>query len=338
MSAVNERFVTDTGSGFLISPPSYSSLEPELELSKTASSSPLGQSSTGDLANVASPSSIPHAETPEQTPRQGVHRIPRPPQEASFEYRLSAHDLSLHTLPLQHGGLRSLENDAQVERRMRSSWVTEDDSAFWTARGTLRGSHLRIGDEILIPVGDSAMDREPVDTSHERDNVEEEEEREVIVVWRREAFQTPIKRPPTTTSSPTSDLSDESPPPPRILYIFHPPPDPAAQQSVGAPLDPWRFLTVAQDQLEKSFWRLIMPSISGLVGMGESLAEVFGGVPEDLPGRVYAQETIYTLRLPPETSAAKNEGLENTVRPVLLKKRAGIPAWEAREREHWRLM
>lgn len=45
--------------------------------------------------------------------------------------------------------------------------------------------------------------------------------------------------------------------------------------------------------------------------------------------RLYADETIYTLRLPKESVQALDLG--NTAKPVMIRKRAGIPAWEGKE-------
>lgn len=45
--------------------------------------------------------------------------------------------------------------------------------------------------------------------------------------------------------------------------------------------------------------------------------------------RLYADETVYTLRLPEES--VKTLDLGNTARPIMVRKRAGIPAWDGKE-------
>lgn len=47
--------------------------------------------------------------------------------------------------------------------------------------------------------------------------------------------------------------------------------------------------------------------------------------------RLYADETIYTLRLPAESAKELDQlDLGNTARPILVRKRGGLPAWDAR--------
>lgn len=45
--------------------------------------------------------------------------------------------------------------------------------------------------------------------------------------------------------------------------------------------------------------------------------------------RLYADETIYTLRLPAEAAGELGQlDLGNTARPILVRKRGGLPAWD----------
>ena len=46
------------------------------------------------------------------------------------------------------------------------------------------------------------------------------------------------------------------------------------------------------------------------------------------PARTYACETVYTLRMPvPAEELETKLDLENTVRPIVVRKRAGMPMW-----------
>ena len=54
--------------------------------------------------------------------------------------------------------------------------------------------------------------------------------------------------------------------------------------------------------------------------------------PEETPhqAKLYADETVYTLRFPVGSNVATLD-LGNTARPVLLRKRGRIPSWDAQQ-------
>nr|XP_031859731.1 uncharacterized protein CI109_004803 [Kwoniella shandongensis]KAA5526803.1 hypothetical protein CI109_004803 [Kwoniella shandongensis] len=235
-----------------------------------------------------------------------------------------------------------------------STRATEDEGSFWTARGTLRS--------VVAP---QVRDADGDDMALEAEVVKEEE---VLVLIHELAKRSkPSSQHPifvsddnddsfAATETETSSLwtYGETPMPSRVLYLFHPPPRLSHTPlfSGAITLDPWSWLDKGREQIEKAFWGLIMPSVSGLVGMGEflgatvpslmtlnpaqtSLPLALGDASSDLDRpHLYSQETIYTLRLPVQSDVEGKEGEINlgpTVRPVLVKKRAGMPTWSDRD-------
>jgi hypothetical protein len=52
--------------------------------------------------------------------------------------------------------------------------------------------------------------------------------------------------------------------------------------------------------------------------------------------RLYAEETVYTLRMPPTLGTASGCDLGPTVRPVWVKKRAALPVFVEKAEPGWR--
>ncbi|EIW71715.1 hypothetical protein TREMEDRAFT_60631 [Tremella mesenterica DSM 1558] len=142
-----------------------------------------------------------------------------------------------------------------------------------------------------------------------------------------------------------SDLG--SPMPSRILYIFHPlPATPLSQTHVE--LD--GMMKQVKNHAGEAFWRMIGPSLTGMGVMVNAFEGVVSGLgnmfispttpsPVETPHipKVYACETVYTLRMP-QSETTKDDGnldLGNTIRPVFVKKRGAIPDWENTEGRWW---
>ncbi|OCF37157.1 hypothetical protein I316_01064 [Kwoniella heveanensis BCC8398] len=245
---------------------------------------------------------------------------------------------------------------------------------------------------------------------------------------------TPIRTPPATHLQEWS--YGESPGPSRVLYLFHPPSSTTNNEpnfinplslcltslsGVGSiNLDAWSWLDSARESLERAFWGILMPSVSGVVGVSEKVSSglasfitllpipatlaIEGSVAwqastsvkteaEDIPRtwardatykfqasaslrgspvssppsspsklhaavpgiglpspgdnksmvqytpRLYDQETLYTLRLPPTPVSNDGTGgpdleLGPTMKPIHVKKRASLP-WHTEQHKAW---
>ncbi|KAK8849536.1 hypothetical protein IAR55_004870 [Kwoniella newhampshirensis] len=232
------------------------------------------------------------------------------------------HDTTLKFTDAQNKVIERLVGEHGTTGRLGTgSWfggTTEDEGSFWTARGTLRSviaSQLKEGTET-------------------REMIEEQE----VLVLVHETFKPKKSSHPIFVSEEDDDVAEsedsqwtygETPFPSRVLYLFHTPPGPrSAPMFTGAiNVDPWSWLEKGREQMEKAFWGLIMPSVSGLMGVGQFLGTTVPTLMTLIPAnatltitsnemgsrlirdtssslsvqktpRLYAQETIYTLRLP----------------------------------------
>ncbi|WVF68574.1 hypothetical protein IAT40_003343 [Kwoniella sp. CBS 6097] len=153
--------------------------------------------------------------------------------------------------------------------------VSTDDNegSFFTARGTVRSIKAR-----------------PDGHGHEGDGHEEVEEKEVLVLVheRGQPSSEQISSVQTTPASHSQEWSyGESPYPSRVLYLFHPPSSTSNNETSlinplslsltslsGAGninLDAWSWFDSAKMSLERAFWGILMPSVSGVVGVSEKV-------------------------------------------------------------------
>ena len=73
---------------------------------------------------------------------------------------------------------------------------------------------------------------------------------------------------------------DETPFPSRVLRLYHPPKEERGIQhrlDRFFEVDSWELLASAKQGVERAFWGLIMPSIAGLKGLGDTVTDVVGG-------------------------------------------------------------
>lgn len=74
--------------------------------------------------------------------------------------------------------------------------------------------------------------------------------------------------------------NDETPFPSRVLRLYHPPKElRGVQHSIYKffEVDSWELLASAKEGMERAFWGLIMPSIAGLRGIGDTVTELVEG-------------------------------------------------------------
>ncbi|WWC65698.1 uncharacterized protein I303_108319 [Kwoniella dejecticola CBS 10117] len=197
--------------------------------------------------------------------------------QASYDARISIGDMSLHTVqpttltkPQQkrlQEMIRGLMKSTKSIKNDHSSdpWadgLTDDGGSFFTAKGTIRSLRPKVNDK----------------------GIEEDEEvdEEVLILVRE-----PIK---STLSKKTNDGHEqewsygETPMPSRVLYLFHPPKGPSTNfLASSVNLIPWTWLESARDRLERAFWGILMPSVSGVVGVTEKVGHSFANIINVLP-------------------------------------------------------
>ncbi|WWC73519.1 uncharacterized protein I206_107490 [Kwoniella pini CBS 10737] len=201
----------------------------------------------------------------------------RPPpsydSRASHDDRITIGDMSLHTLqptiltkPQQkrvqemiRGSMRSTKD----ENTPSDPWIdglTDDGGSFFTAKGTIRSLRPK--------------------KNHK--GIEEDEEivEEVLVLVRQTNEATISKK-----ANHDQEWSyGETPMPSRVLYLFHPPKAPTAEFfPSNVNLNPWTWLESARESLERAFWGILMPSVSGVVGVTEKVGNSFANIVNILP-------------------------------------------------------
>ncbi|WVQ79344.1 hypothetical protein IAT38_001441 [Cryptococcus sp. DSM 104549] len=278
--------------------------------------------------------------------------------------RLSTSDLSLHTLrrtTLTRNQPRRVQQlvhadggGGEVPVGVGAGGEVEEDASFWTARGTLRS---------VVPIDpEEGAEGESAGVGEGGRVRTRVEEHEVLVLVHE---PNPSSTAPPLPGQPLPSPSSTSPLPSRFLYLFHPPEPPTSNSAGGStttiPLshlglglddvsvDPWEWVEEAKGAMERAFWGLLMPSVSGLVGMGEVVSSLISTPPaptstSTTPAttaspshhrpHLYSEETIYTLRMPSpaqlDGDAASGLDLGPTLRPVLVKKRSAMPSWTDR--------
>lgn len=237
------------------------------------------------------------------------------------------------------------------DRRLSGLTVGTEDGSFFTARGTMRSwieglcedDAAETEDVVVVWHTPRAVPRSPSDaegvTGSDGDTTLVEPSAPVSPRWEWKHR--------LATDTVRSD--DTTPLPSRVLYILHPPPRPRTPSPAASTssVQPLALLMHGRVQAEKAFWRMFLPPLAGLMHMTQSLSGTMssladyvsfsmssltsadGKLPSERPvPRTYACETVYTLRMPiPDEDSCTMLDLENTVRPALVRKRAGMPTW-----------
>ncbi|WVQ96122.1 hypothetical protein IAU59_003224 [Kwoniella sp. CBS 9459] len=179
----------------------------------------------------------------------------------------------------QHGADIGAHGDNDLAGPASGNWrrlVSTDDNegSFFTARGTVR-----------------SIKPKSADHAHD-DQGEEVEEKEVLVLV-HERGQSTSNQMSSTSNTPASHSQEwsygESPYPSRVLYLFHPPSSSATNNETSlinplslsltslsgagnVNLDAWSWLDSAKESLECAFWGILMPSVSGVMGVSEKVS------------------------------------------------------------------
>ncbi|WWC92979.1 uncharacterized protein L201_007943 [Kwoniella dendrophila CBS 6074] len=202
--------------------------------------------------------------------------------KASYDVRASIGDMSLHSLtpttltkPQQKRlqemirGSMSIRNGkdlnlSKINHDANSDlWVdgmTDDGGSFFTAKGTIKSLKPKL--------------------NHNGIEENEEVDEEVLVL---------VHQPGKSTISKKGHHEQEwtygeTPMPSRVLYLFHPP-KPAATGFTASNLNvnAWSWIESARESLERAFWGILMPSVSGVVGVTEKVGNGFVNMINILP-------------------------------------------------------
>ncbi|WVW86732.1 hypothetical protein I302_108786 [Kwoniella bestiolae CBS 10118] len=194
--------------------------------------------------------------------------------KASFDARAFLGDMSLDSLtpttltkPQQKRLQEIIRGSMKGTKGSGSSdpWIdglTDDGGSFFTAKGTIRTLRPRNDDR----------------TQEGHEEVDEE----VLVL---------VREPGKSTISMHSDSNHErewtygeTPMPSRVLYLFHPPkPLKTSYVPTNLALNPWAWVESARESLERAFWGILMPSVSGVVGVTEKVGDGFANMINILP-------------------------------------------------------
>ncbi|WWC95551.1 hypothetical protein V866_002416 [Kwoniella sp. B9012] len=214
------------------------------------------------------------SESSSVVPPPSYHSRPAP----SYDARISLGDMSLHSLTPttltkpQQKRLQEMIRGSMIstkEDKIHSSdpWVdglTDDGGSFFTAKGTIRS--------LKPKKNDKGQDQE------EHEEVDED----ILVLVRQ-----PGKGESTMSQQSNHEREwtyGETPMPSRVLYLFHPPKSPQAKYiPTNVSLNPWAWVEAARESLERAFWGILMPSVSGVVGVTEKVGHGFANMIHILP-------------------------------------------------------
>ncbi|WRT69519.1 uncharacterized protein IL334_006505 [Kwoniella shivajii] len=296
-------------------------------------------------------------------------QVPQPPSHRSdviYDTRILVGDVSLHSVvpttltKPQQQRLKSIiresmkgDHNSGNIKQVSDVWIdgmTDDGGSFFTAKGTIKS---------IAPKSNGQAGKD-------------ETEEEVLVLVHEPRHVTP-------TAHQQEWSYGETPAPSRVLYLFHPPKPPSASYvSTNLNLNAWEWVESAMESLERAFWGILMPSVSGVVGVTEKVGNGFANIINILPSpatlslegtvawetstsiqnptdpkpkkedhkstynfsataslrkefqakkHLYDQETIYTLRMPPNAVNGDRLDIGPTAKPVHVRKRSAIPQW-----------
>ncbi|KAL7424972.1 hypothetical protein Q5752_000659 [Cryptotrichosporon argae] len=260
--------------------------------------------------------------------------------------RVSLADMSLRTIkpsmlkqlagPPLSPGAEGTSSGRPGAREVSGVWT--EAGSYFTAIGTFRGSAALDDEdgEVVLELWEAGV----VDTSagSERDKESEAAHAFEVASDARQAYASVRSALSQRSDGASRAASSILPPPmPHTLRLQHALSAAPLASPPRAPPDPAEPTTTLRDHAERAFWAFVMPSISELVAWSEYVQSGLGHVAALLPHAHalppseislrphYHDDTVYTLRFP----AVEGGEYGPTLRPVLVRKRTGLPAFDS---------